>query len=107
MRHRKAQFLIYKSMNKVDSLTHQRRRRRSSQPPPPPSIWLIKLRGFSCCRVKIKIGNRLIMRLRNTISAAGYKQVFLHLKTLRRLLRGRVGGGEGEATTYSSSEINK
>ncbi|RAL44894.1 hypothetical protein DM860_003653 [Cuscuta australis] len=105
MRHRKAQFLIYKSMKKVDSLTHQRRRRRRrSSPPPPPSIWLIKLRGFSCCRVKIKIGNRLIVRLRKTIAAAGsggglagYKQVFLHLKTLRRLLRGR--GGEGEATT--------
>nr|GME10938.1 Rhodanese-like domain-containing protein [Ipomoea batatas] len=82
--HRRAQFLIYKSLQKADSLTQRRRS---------PSSSCLKLRVF---RLKIRIGRRL-KRLRKsislTLSAAAKggvvcRQVSLQLKSWRRFLRG-------------------
>lgn len=83
VKHRRAQFMIYKTMQQVDSLTTRRSR---------PS-WL-KVKTF---KLKIRIGKKL-KKLRKTIlctinsaaqptAAAGlvYKQLLTQFRTLRRL----------------------
>ncbi|GAA0154424.1 hypothetical protein LIER_37875 [Lithospermum erythrorhizon] len=77
IQHRRAQFLIYKSFQKADSMRK-------------PSGLKVKV-----CRLKIKIGRKL-KRLRKSISlsisvAKGgfYKPVIDQIKILKRLLRGR------------------
>ena len=77
--HRRAQFLIYKLMEKADS------RRK-------PSFLRLRI-----CRLRVKIGRRL-KRLRKSIAAAAkvgvYRQVLSQLKAWKRLL----GGGETVVT---------
>ncbi|KAF3776592.1 hypothetical protein EJ110_NYTH47883 [Nymphaea thermarum] len=77
-RHRKAQFLIYKMMEKADSV--------SKRPPP------LKVR---VCRLRVKIG-RKIRRLRNKMQFAAYcikvgicGQLVGQLKMVKRVLLGR------------------
>ncbi|KAJ8567808.1 hypothetical protein K7X08_020016 [Anisodus acutangulus] len=85
MRHRRAQFLIYKTLKKADSVVSMRKN----------SYWF-KVKFF---KLKIKIGRRL-KRLRKSIlllfsaSKSGiYKQFICHLKYLKRKLEGKTGHG--------------
>ncbi|XP_009760614.1 uncharacterized protein [Nicotiana sylvestris] len=81
IQHRRAQFLIYKALQKADSAVSQRKQ----QP------WL----KVKVCKLKIKIGRRL-KRFRKSILltfsvARGgvYKQFMSQLKSWKRLLKGR------------------
>ncbi|OIS98318.1 hypothetical protein A4A49_20237 [Nicotiana attenuata] len=80
IKHRKAQFLIYKSLNKADSVVSQRK-----------NLWL-KLKFY---KLKIKIGRRLNMLKKSillTFSVAKggvYKQFICQLKYLKKMLVSR------------------
>ncbi|KAI3906648.1 hypothetical protein MKW92_018149 [Papaver armeniacum] len=83
MKHRKAQFMIYKTMQKADVVVS------SSSPSSNP----IRIR---ICRLKIKFGNKL-KRLRKSLlysisstvntRVCAYKQFINQLKNLKRLVR--------------------
>ncbi|KMS96750.1 hypothetical protein BVRB_8g200540 [Beta vulgaris subsp. vulgaris] len=86
--HRKAQFLIYKTLKQVDQVIVK----KSSRP-----SWL-RLR---ICKLKIRIGKKLL-KLRKTIlvnmvktKMGVCKHVMGHLKNFKRLFR--VGGRHGGA----------
>ncbi|XP_043693146.1 uncharacterized protein LOC122643597 [Telopea speciosissima] len=79
--HRRAQFLIYKVMERAEDSQSRRRRR--------PSVLRMRI-----CKLKVKIGKRL-KTMRKTmflsISKARislYKKIMAQLKILNRLLRG-------------------
>ncbi|XP_059318604.1 uncharacterized protein LOC132069188 [Lycium ferocissimum] len=83
VQHRRAQFLIHKSLQKSDSIGSQRR-----QP-----IWL----KVKVCKLKIKIGRRL-KRIRKSMllkfsatkgHVVYYKQLICQLKYWKRLIKGR------------------
>ncbi|MCE5167104.1 hypothetical protein HAX54_037491 [Datura stramonium] len=81
VQHRKAQFLIHKSLQKSDSIGSQRK-----QP-----IWL----KVKVCKLKIKIGGRLT-RMRKSIllklskgHVVCYKQLICQLKSWKRFIKGR------------------
>ncbi|KAK9706430.1 hypothetical protein RND81_07G123900 [Saponaria officinalis] len=84
--HREAQFLIYKTMKKIDQIV----RKKSS------SSWL-KLR---ICKLKVKIGKKLLLlkktMLCNMSKTKGgvCKHIMGHFKGFKRLFNG-VGGGGG------------
>ncbi|KAE8670593.1 Detected protein of confused Function [Hibiscus syriacus] len=85
--HRRAQFLIFKALEKVDS------RRK-------PSFIPIRL-----CRLKVKIGRKLKkLRKAAMVSVSGlrigaYEHVLHQLKTRRRLFN-RGGGDHGTNATF-------
>ena len=90
--HRRAQFLIYKAMDRADSYSRKR-----------PSYLRIRIR-----KLKVRIGKRLT-RLRKgvlmSISAAKAsvcRQVCSQFKTCKRLF----GGGDDQITSGNSSTIN-
>ncbi|KAL9236918.1 hypothetical protein vseg_011531 [Gypsophila vaccaria] len=87
--HREAQFMIYKTMKKIDQIATRRSPKHS---------WL-KLR---ICKLKVRIGNKLLT-LRKTmlchISKSIKVGVSKHLKSFKRFFNngggGRGGGGGG------------
>ncbi|OIT33910.1 PREDICTED: uncharacterized protein LOC109205384 [Nicotiana attenuata] len=80
LQHRRAQFLIHKSLQKSDSISHRR------QP-----IWL----KVKVCKLKIKIGRRLkrmkksiLLKFSATKNVVS-KQFNFQLKSWKRLIKGR------------------
>lgn len=78
IKHRRAQFLIYKVLQQAADVSPRRRKRRS---------WL----RIRMCGLKVRIGKRL-KKLRKGIvlsvgaaKASGRKQVICHMKTWKRL----------------------
>ncbi|KAI3988297.1 hypothetical protein MKX01_012086 [Papaver californicum] len=96
MKHRKAQFMIYKTMQKAASSSS------SSNP--------IRIR---ICRLKIKIGNKL-KRLRKSLlysisssvntRVCAYKQFINQLKNLKRLVRTKQNLPTATTTTKTSHQ---
>ncbi|XP_009789018.1 uncharacterized protein LOC142175123 [Nicotiana tabacum] len=81
IKHRKAQFLIYKSLNKADSVVSQRKN----------VLWL----KVKFCKLKIKIGRRLntlkkgILLTFSVAKGGVYKQFICKLKSLKKMLVSR------------------